>query len=361
MAGAADCKNLALCAWYVLISAALINFNKHLMHEDRFPFAWALTTVHVAMTFVTCSFMYLVAPSHLPAMEQALQQKRALLGKFVPVSFLFVLGVVCSNMAYLYCSVAFLQFMKEWNVAIVFVLSCCVGFQTCDRTKVFVLFWVILGASIAVTGDFSFSRLGFMIQVCSQLGETTRIVMQEWLLSGQQLRLDPLTYSIFVGPPTLLVLSVANFMTWNERIVPAFQALWPLILLNALLAAVLNVTIATTIKHAGAVAFTLAGIVKDIAIVTTSTYISGNWLNRQEIGGFTLATVGILYWCLLKSNPKDPMVSFIPKLLGQPQIEEHKNLLPTSIKNTEASPEADTKDAGTFSAAPKQGVSGKQQ
>merc|ERR1719335_520879 len=131
-------------------------------------------------------------------MNQALHKQQQVFKYFVPVSFLFVLGVICSNQAYLYCNVAFLQFMKEWNVALVFLFSCLAGSQVCDRVKFAVVLWIVLTACMAVTGDMKFSHLGFVIQACSQLGETTRIVLQEWLLSGSDVRLDPLTYQIFV-------------------------------------------------------------------------------------------------------------------------------------------------------------------
>merc|ERR1719215_1576181 len=107
-------------------------------------------------------------------MTKAWENKRTIAKNFAPVSVLFILGVVCSNIAYLYCNVAFLQFMKEWNVALVFFMSCIAGSQVCDRTKFVVLSWIVGFSCMAVTGDMAFSRWGFLIQCCSQLGETTK-------------------------------------------------------------------------------------------------------------------------------------------------------------------------------------------
>jgi len=54
---------------------------------------------------------------------------RTLLKYILPLGFLFALALYCSNRAYLYSSVAFLQFCKEGNVALIFAMSCLLGLQ----------------------------------------------------------------------------------------------------------------------------------------------------------------------------------------------------------------------------------------
>jgi hypothetical protein len=228
--------------------------------------------------------------------------------------------------------VAFLQFMKEWNVALVFFFSCLAGSQACDRVKFSVILWIILSACMAITGDMSFSRYGFVIQACSQMGETIRIVVQEWLLSGSNMKLDPLTYQIFVGPPTLLLLAFVNAYTWEANVVTAFQTWWPYLLANGFCAVALNVTIAITIQSAGGVAFVLSGVVKDIVIVTASAHLAGTWLNHQQTAGFSLALGGIMFWGMLKAQPDHPMVSLLERALCLPAKKPKESLVPAECK-----------------------------
>jgi hypothetical protein len=220
--------------------------------------------------------------------------------------------------------------MKEWNVALVFFFSCLVGFQVCDRVKFTVLVFIIIAACTAVTGDMRFSRVGFMIQACSQLGETTRIVIQEWLLSGSQLKLDPLTYQIFVGPPTLLFLTAVNVKFWDPAIIPALYAWWPYLLANASCAFLLNLTIALVIKYSGGLAFVRSGVVKDVVIVCASTYLAGAALNFQQVVGFSLALWGIFYWGMLKAAPDHFIAQILPWALGAKQDEK------SSVKSEKA-------------------------
>merc|ERR1719454_1832481 len=101
-------------------------------------------------------------------MEKTAGQRLQLLKYFIPLGAFFAIGLFASNQAYLYCSVAFLQFMKEANVVLVFTLSCFVGMQMATRSKVAVLLWILLGSTLAVQGEMKFVLIGFVIQAISQ-------------------------------------------------------------------------------------------------------------------------------------------------------------------------------------------------
>merc|ERR1712186_212729 len=116
----------------------------------------------------------------------------------------------------MYCSVAFLQFMKQTNVAWVFLLSCLVGSQILDRLRLANILIIISGVCLAVQGEINFVWRGFIIQAFSQMGECGKNVMQEWMMGGSDIQLDPLTYNLFVQPLTLAMLLIANLFTWQS-------------------------------------------------------------------------------------------------------------------------------------------------
>eukprot|EP00927_Polykrikos_kofoidii_P043797 TRINITY_DN378_c0_g1_i2.p1 TRINITY_DN378_c0_g1~~TRINITY_DN378_c0_g1_i2.p1 ORF type:complete len:348 (-),score=35.46 TRINITY_DN378_c0_g1_i2:288-1331(-) len=308
-------KLLSLCALYILISASLINGNKYLMNPERFPYSAALTLSHVTTTFSCCALLYVVAPGLFPTMQTALTQKTQIAKFFPLISVLFIIGVVASNEAYLYCNVAFLQFMKEWNVALVFMFSCISGSQVCDRTKFVVLMWIVAFSCTAVTGDMKFSRWGFMIQCCSQLGETTKAVLQEYLLGGSGLKLDPLTYLMFISPIMIIALGCIDAALFTTEMMTAALNSWRLILASSLCAFCLNLIIAVIIKQGGAMAFIMSGLVKDIVIVVSSSFIYNVPLKNQEIFGFTLSLLGMGYWGFMKAVPNHPLIRWLPSLL----------------------------------------------
>jgi len=308
--------SVVLCAAYIAISAALINFNKFMMHKDRFPYATALNTTHMLVSLVCGTTLLWVKPSLFPAWEMASQNKGWLAKRFAPLAILFAIGVVLSNQAYLYSSVSFLQFMKQGNIALIFVLSCVMGSQVCDRMKLFVVCLVVSGCCAAVTGEVHFVLLGFIVQGGSQLGECGKNILQEWMLTKSDVKLDPLTYNLLMAPTCLCVLAVMNAFTWNPEI-PSRALHWlPYLIPNALCAFLLNLTISLVIKNTSAMGFILAGVVKDMVIVSASGYIFGDTLARQQLVGFFIATTGIFYWSFMKIRPDHSVVQRLANALG---------------------------------------------
>uniref|UniRef100_A0A7S2AQF0 Sugar phosphate transporter domain-containing protein n=1 Tax=Alexandrium andersonii TaxID=327968 RepID=A0A7S2AQF0_9DINO len=320
-------RSLAVCALYISVSAGLIHFNKHLMHPDRFPFAMVLTSLHMLTTTLLCGLLFLVRPSLFPSMERTAGRRWQLLRWFAPLGALFAAGLYCSNRAYLYCSVAFLQFMKEANVALVFGLSCLAGLQECSRSKLLVLAWILLGASIAVVGEVHFVWFGFAIQLVSQFGESGKNVLGEWIMRGSDLRLDPLTYTAFMAPACLLVLITGTVLTWQAEVAQRFEQWWRVLLPNAFLAFLLNVSVALVIKECSAVTFVLAGLIKDMAIVAASVLLLGEVVVYQQLLGFGLCLAGIFAWSYMRVQPSSPLLRGMLAVLGEVPKDERAPIL----------------------------------
>merc|ERR1719414_751353 len=175
--------------------------------------------------------IYLVRPAMMPAMETTKGNRLELLKWFIPIGVCFAIMLFGSNQAYVYCSVTFLQFMKEANVIVVFLISCIVGLQSCNRLRAVIIVWVIAGASVAVSGEVRFKWAGFILQAVSQLAECSRMVMGEIVLSGK--KLDPLTYTLFLAPICFIVLIIGNALLFSPGTFRDFPAMCPLLLGNA--------------------------------------------------------------------------------------------------------------------------------
>lgn len=317
-------KCIGLCSLYILISAILIEYNKYLMHKDRFPFAMALTTCHMSMTLFWSYLLYWIAPSLYSAMPRTEGRRPELLRWFVPLGCLFALGLACSNKAYLYCNVAFLQFMKEANVALVFGLGVFVGIQECSRSKLFILAWILLGAFMAVHGQVEFVWVGFLVQALSQLGECGKTVLGEKIMQG--LKLDPMTYTMFMSPICLSILIVMTGATWEHEVFARLKVWWPVLLPNACLAFLLNVTVAVIIKECSAITFILSGLVKDMVIVLASVYLFNETVVRQQLMGFAICLAGIVLWSHMRVHPHSALVRSVQIGLGEIRQSEKAEL-----------------------------------
>jgi len=327
-------RPLALCIVYIALSAGLIEYNKFLISPGRFPHAMALTCVHMGSTFLLCNAFYLIRPDFYPTMQQTEGKRLQLLAWFCPLAVLFAVGLFCSNQAYMYCSPAFLQFMKEGNVVLVFVLSCIVGLQVCTRARFVNIVWILAGASMAVSGQVHFVMTGFVFQLVSQFGECGKNVMGDWMMKSH-LKLDALTYTMFLSPMCLIVLMVGAAVTWKAEILTDFAAWWMFIIPNGCLAFTMNVTVSLLIKECSAFAFILAGLVKDAVVVICGAGLLGETVVAQQYMGFFVCLSGVFFWSYSRIDPRAPLVQFFQTLCFSEHEGEKTALLPKTEKAKE--------------------------
>lgn len=304
-----DCaKKFALCMAYIGMSTGLIRFNKYLMAEGRFPYSMTLTAIHMAFSSILCLLLYCVNPNFFPGMAATVGRRHTVVRWFVPIGIAFAVSLYASNQAYLYCNVTFLQFLKEGNVVITFLMSVAAGLQVMTRLRAAIIVWVITGSSFAVSGEVQFAWIGFAFQVVSQFAECSRAVMGEHVLTGANLKLDPLSYTLFISPTCLTVLLVGNAFEWDPAIPQALVEWWPVLLPNACMAFLLNVIVATVIKEMSAVGFIMNGVVKDIVVVLASAVLFGESVTLSQTLGFVLTLAGVFCWSMLKLDPDNKVI-----------------------------------------------------
>lgn len=301
-------QTLVIGGTYIPISAGLITFNKYLVHPGRFPHPTALTAIHMLVTSSMALLLYAICPQFYPSMEKARKEILTLVKYLVPLACCFALALYCSNAAYLYCTVAFLQFCKEGNVPLMFCMACFVGLQQFSVHKVIVIGIIIAGCSMCVHGEVQFSWLGFALQIASQFAEVTKNLIGEIVLTGAGLKLDVLTFVTFQAPLSLVPLSIATCYSWTPQMTEDFMRTWQLLLCNALLAFLLNVMIALTLKNLSGLAFVIIGIVKDIFIVASSAAVFGDSISPMQQIGFIVTIVGIASWGHLKIQEQEQQV-----------------------------------------------------
>jgi len=287
---------------YIVCSAALINYNKFLMHEDRFPHSIALTWLHMASNFCISCLLYACFGTRLyPTISTIGDAPGSMMKKLVPLSLCFAVSIVLSNEAYMYCSVPFLQMCKELNVALVYCLSLAVGLEIFHVRTGMILLVVCIGCGMAIHGEMRFSMVGFMIQFTGQCAEAIKIVTQQIMMQGS--KLDPLTMVLIMSPLCLVTLSIMLCFMWEPNILAHGWALSHHLAMNCACAFALNVAVASVIKYASGTAFVLAGVVKDISIVVAASLFFTALISPIQWVGFCIAVGAIGMHSLLKSLP----------------------------------------------------------
>jgi len=304
---------------YIALSASLINYNKWLMHNDRFPFSIALTWCHMLSSSVCALTLFMIPGLSDRLFGRArvvLDQPQKLLTRLIPLSIAFAGTVIFSNEAYRYCSVPFLQMCKELNVVMVYCVALFCGLERFNVPQSTVLLVILVGCTMAIHGEMRFMWFGFMVQMASQCCEVTKITLQSILLSKSGFGLDPMTTVLFMCPLCLLTVSILLGFTYHDGVGAAFLAFWPHLLLNCANAFCLNVSVAVVIKVCNGIGFVLAGILKDILIVSSAALFFGAHLAPLQITGFVIAIIGIFSHAIMKSV-QDSAARALPDAKGK--------------------------------------------
>jgi len=318
VAGSAQfCLMLFLGVLYIMTSACLIAFNKYLMQPDNFPYAVALVMIHCAFCSLSLLILRFLVPSLFPSLTDPVRRvaidRDLILKGALPIALFFSGQLVLSNTAYLHSSVAFLQMMKEANIILVYAFSLFCALERFHCRSFSVLLVVMVATAMTIHGELNFSWTGFCIQGLSQVFECTKLVLQAILLTAAGRKLDALSYVLLVMPLCFAFLSVFfGFLVYvhpNEHLQTPdwkhIEAWWPVLSVNACVALALNIIIALFIKNSSAVAFILAGIVKDAMIVCAGTMLFHEIVTALQVFGFGLQLCAIMVYSLMKTYPEE--------------------------------------------------------
>merc|ERR1719352_1314654 len=116
----------------------------------------------MVMSTILANSLRFVKPQLFPAYENVRITPRFLL-QFVAIGVPFAASLVCSNWAYKYLSVSFLQIMKQSNIVTIYCFSLIAGLEALRRCNVILLAFILLGASLGVKGEMHFVLVGFIL------------------------------------------------------------------------------------------------------------------------------------------------------------------------------------------------------
>eukprot|EP00929_Paragymnodinium_shiwhaense_P105648 TRINITY_DN70697_c0_g2_i1.p1 TRINITY_DN70697_c0_g2~~TRINITY_DN70697_c0_g2_i1.p1 ORF type:complete len:386 (-),score=57.96 TRINITY_DN70697_c0_g2_i1:130-1287(-) len=295
------------CANLISCSVSQIFFNKWLLQEQQFPYPAALTCMHMCSGSLFALTALVVRPQlfwGLATLKRSPEgMPRTVCRLFLPIGVLYAGNLVLANEAYQYCSVAFLQMMKEGNIALVYVLGIFAGLDSFDWTRTCLLGFILMSTLGFVVGDVRFSTTGFMIQAGSQAFEVLRITLQSWLLSGPA-KVDPLTLLLFMCP--ICCMSVATYVlwAWDHAMVEQAWKMWPALLLNCAMAVNLNLAICFVQQISAPTTFMLTGVVKDIVCILLSRLVFNDILLPQQYFCVLCALMGIYLHCIYRLAPE---------------------------------------------------------
>lgn len=225
--------------------------------------------------------------------------------QILPVSLLFAISLILNNTAYIYLSVSYIQMLKAFTPVAVLLFSYLARLEKTSCVEVYIVTIICVGVAMTSVGEVRFSMIGFSIQICAIIAESSRLVLTNMLLKN--LKLDPLSSLYYIAPFSCLLISIAcgifefQQLPWQLIFSVDFMKI---LLLNGIVAFTLNIAVVLLISNTSALVLTLAGIVKDVLLVILSVTIFQSPVTSLQYIGYSIALLGLNLHKEFKKSPE---------------------------------------------------------
>ncbi|PMD46184.1 TPT-domain-containing protein, partial [Hyaloscypha variabilis F] len=280
--------------WIVLSSIAIL-FNKYVLDDLGFPAI--LTCWHLLFSTIMTQILARTT-TLLDGRKTVRMTPRIYLRAIVPIGFLFSASLVCSNQSYLYLSVAFIQMLKASAPVAVLITSWAFRVASPKIRVLLNVLFIVFGVSLASFGEIKFVWLGFFFQAGGIFSEAVRLILIQILLSDSGQAMDPLVSLYYYAP----ICALFNFLIALITDLPTFTLstltrVGPsTLLLNAILAFMLNASSVFLLGKTSGLIMTLCGVLKNILLVLASVVLWGTVIMPIQALGYGIALLGLVYY-----------------------------------------------------------------
>ncbi|KAJ8592948.1 TPT-domain-containing protein [Rhizopogon salebrosus TDB-379] len=295
----------AIIPVWIVLSSGVIIYNNYIYNTLHFKYPVFLVTWH--LTFAAIGTRVLQRTTHLlDGAKDIPVSKDMFFRSILPIGLLFSGSLILSNTAYLYLSVAYIQMLKAFTPVAILLITWIFRLSEPSRELLLIVLMISSGVALASKGERWFSLIGFLIQAGGVGFEATRLVLIQTLLHG--LKMDPLV-SLHLYAPVCALINLC-VIPFTEGLEP-FSVVWGmphitpfLLITNALLAFLLNIAAVYLVGVGSGLVLTLAGVFKDVLLVTGSVVIWGGEVSLMQAGGYSIALCGLVIFKLSGEKKK---------------------------------------------------------
>ncbi|KAF9051355.1 triose-phosphate transporter family-domain-containing protein [Panaeolus papilionaceus] len=282
----------AIVPIWIILSSAVIIYNNYIYNTLNFKYPVFLVTWHLA--FAAVGTRVLQRTTHLlDGARDVHMSKDMFVRSILPIGLLFSGSLILSNTAYLYLSVSYIQMLKAFTPVAILLISWTFRIQEPNKKLAVIVLMISSGVALASHGELRFNLIGFLTQAAAVAFEASRLVMIQILLHN--LKMDPLVSLHYYAP----VCAVINlfFLPFTEGLAPfyALREIGMFVLIsNAAVAFLLNVAAVFLVGVGSGLVLTLAGVFKDILLITGSVVIFGSQVMPLQVFGYSIALGGLI-------------------------------------------------------------------
>ncbi|OZJ03340.1 hypothetical protein BZG36_04215 [Bifiguratus adelaidae] len=288
---------------YFTCNLTLTLHNKIILALYNFPYPWTLTAVH---TLCGTIGSYLCLRSGSFTVTSLGERESAVIAGF---SILYTINIAISNVSLNLVTIPFHQVVRAMTPVFTVILSVML-LQKHQSVMTYVsLIPVVMGVAFATYGDYSYTTMGFFLTIFGTVLAALKTVLTNRILVGR-LKLHPLDLLLRMSPLAFVQTVFYAYLTGELSQVRSFAATemtWSVafaLLINGIIAFLLNVVSFTANKKTSALTMTVAGNVKQVLSILLAVVIFGLKIGQLHLAGIALTLAGGAWYTTVELSEK---------------------------------------------------------
>lgn len=293
----------AVASW-MACSTSLIFFNRLILKQLAFQYPIFLTFAQVTMISLSLFLWYSVVQKNATSPYRSISRQYVVY--MLPIAFMSSFTIVLRNFIYFYLSVATMQLVASAAPVVVYAIAVVSGMESYNSDIVISVCCVCAGVSIAVYSPVSGRWQGIAMQIIAMTTDAVRGVHLKRFLNISEASYGALDVLYLMAPASAILLyipasslefgGVLEYTDNNGYVVHAF------ILLNALLAGLLNLASIWMLKEVSVLTSSLSAVTKDILIIVCSLILGDGHMSLTNGLGWATSVVGLFWYAYIRSR-----------------------------------------------------------
>ncbi|KAF9300488.1 Triose-phosphate Transporter [Mortierella antarctica] len=298
-----------IAAWY-FFSTALSIYNKNLMGKDNWNFNLPLfvSSIHAGLHFVITACLMHFFPDKFDARQSGKGGRLTIhsyVTQVVPCAIAAALEICMANASLMYITLSFYTMIKSSTPIWVLVFAFFFRLEKPRMSLILIIGVIVIGVVLTVAGEAQFDMTGFILVLMASVMSGLRWSMTQMLLQKDTLGMDnPVATLYYISPIMFVLMSVLSLVIEDpfvefaqSEFFSSFHSGLTTLMMAAgggLLAFAMTVAEFKLIKNTGTVTLSVAGISKEIVIISLSMLIFGDRLTFVNLLGLLVSIGGIM-------------------------------------------------------------------
>jgi len=306
--GVGTVKAVAACLLYMFIGPILVKVNNSILNDIGFAFPMAVASLGLISTSIFSHAIVLSKCSKFVELEHTeTVTTRFYLTRVVPVGVTMALTLALGNTVYLHLGVALIQMLKAFTPVIVMLGLMLSNIEFPTHPVAMAVVGISIGTAINCAGGSSYTTLGLMIMLGSEVFEAVRLVLTQFLLTN--LKFSIIEGQYWLAPASAISLvAFSAFLEWptilRENKLAVVSEHMHLFVASALMGLLVNYVSFLVVQTTSSITLKILNTLRNVGFVMFQVIFAGEIITQQQFVGYGVTLVAFGFYNYFKMLPK---------------------------------------------------------